>query len=144
MNLATQLITLPGVPGGTWPITDNARASEQFMIDNEHPTCAMEQDELWGSLGPYSNVETPPVGMQGVDDPYWPAFGPFHEDEFINMLGPEYYPSLVGMGAAPPPETITAPPVEQIKQSTIYLVGGIALVAIIGSIGLWAWKAGEK
>jgi hypothetical protein len=115
------------------------------MIDNENPTCAMEQDELWGALGPYSNVETPPVGMQGVEDPYWPEYGPFHEDEFMDMLGPYYNPSLVGMGAVTPapPETITVPPVAPVKQSTIYLVTGAALVAVIGSIALWAWNKGK-
>ena len=145
MNLATKYIPLPGTDGGTWPITDNARASEQFMSDNENPrVCDMTQDEFWNLLGPYNAAELPPVGMAGVDDPNWPAFGPFHADEFIDSLGPYYNPSLVGMGAvAPQPETIRVAPVEPVKSSTVYLVAGVAVVAIIGSIALWAWKTGE-
>ena len=125
-------------------MTDANRAVEQLMIDNWNPReCAIEQDEFWDSLGPYNDIETPPVGMLGI-----PGFGPFHRDDFTEdmMVPGDFTPSLVGLGAVKPvvqPEKITVTPAEPVKASTVYLIAGVAAVAIIGSIALWAWRTGD-
>ena len=64
MDLAIRTEPLPGTGGDTWPITDDQKAVEQFLIDTEMPICELQQDEFIHSLGP--DYPRGPAGMYGL------------------------------------------------------------------------------